>query len=161
MNLEVTSIQLVAFPSCVNPSVNNRKLLSYFPAMYILFCCSTLLLCSTLFYIAHTFSIYCSAIQSAIELQICTVCYALNGQIFLQKWLTQWLRWGVLTQFETIRGCLIIIWTGLNIKIGIIQKVYEWSSCPFAKMIPRLENHFGKIPAWSLIYFLNYAYFDI
>ena len=52
------------------------------------------------------------------------------------------------------RGCLIIIWTGLNIKIGIVQKVYEWSSCPFAKMIPRLENHFGKIPAWSLIYLL-------
>ena len=24
----------------------------------------------------------------------------------------------------------------------------------------RLENHFGKIPAWSLIYFLNYVYFD-
>ena len=23
------------------------------------------------------------------------------------------------------RGCLIIIWTGLNIKIGIVQKVYE------------------------------------
>ena len=51
------------------------------------------------------------------------------------------------------RGCLIIIWTGLDIKIGIVQKVYEWSSCPFAKMIPRLENHFGKILAWSLIYF--------
>ena len=32
---------------------------------------------------------------------------------------------------------------------------------PFAKMIPRLKNHFGKIPAWSLIYFLNYACFDI
>ena len=28
-------------------------------------------------------------------------------------------------------------------------------------MITRLENHFGKILAWSLIYFLNYAYFDI
>ena len=24
---------------------------------------------------------------------------------------------------------------GLNIKIGIVQKVYEWSNCPFAKMI--------------------------
>ena len=28
-------------------------------------------------------------------------------------------------------------------------------------MIPRLENHFEKIPARSLIYFLNYACFDI
>ena len=28
-------------------------------------------------------------------------------------------------------------------------------------MIPPLENHFGKITAWSLIYFLNYAQFDI
>ena len=27
--------------------------------------------------------------------------------------------------------------------------------------LPRLENHFCKILAWSLIYFLNYAYFDI
>ena len=50
----------------------------------------------------------------------------------------------------SLRGCLIIIWTGLNIKITIIQKAYEWTSCPFAKMIPRLEHHFGKIPAWSL-----------
>ena len=24
-----------------------------------------------------------------------------------------------------------------------------------------LENHFGKKTAWSLLYFLNYAYFDI
>ena len=62
---------------------------------------------------------------------------------------------------NSTRGCPMIIWTGLNIKIGIVQKVYEWSSCPFAKMISRLENHYGKIPAWSLIYFLNYAYFDI
>ena len=54
------------------------------------------------------------------------------------------------------RGCLIIIWTGLNIKIGIVQRVYEWPNCPFAKMIPWLKNHYGKIPAWSLIYFLNY-----
>ena len=59
------------------------------------------------------------------------------------------------------RGCLIIIWTGLNIKINIVQKVYEWSSCRFAKMMLWLEDHFGKKPAWSLIYFLNYAYFDI
>ena len=28
-------------------------------------------------------------------------------------------------------------------------------------MIPPLVNHFGKITAWSLIYFLNYAQFDI
>ena len=25
-----------------------------------------------------------------------------------------------------------------------------------SKMIPSWENHFGKIPTWSLIYFLNY-----
>ena len=32
----------------------------------------------------------------------------------------------------------------------------------FCKMIPQLKNQFGKIPTWSLIlYFLNYAYFDI
>ena len=28
-------------------------------------------------------------------------------------------------------------------------------------MIPPWENYFGKITAWSLIYFLNYAQFDI
>ena len=36
----------------------------------------------------------------------------------------------------------MIIWTGLNVKIGIVQKVYERSSCPFAKMIPRLKKYF-------------------
>ena len=59
----------------------------------------------------------------------------------------------VISTYFIIRiiGCPIIIWTGLNIKIGIVQKVYKWSSCPFAKMIPRLENHFGKIPAfWTM-----------
>ena len=66
----------------------------------------------TLFYIAHTFSIYCSAIQSAIELQICTVCYALNGQIVLQNWLTHWPRWGVLTQVETI---ITFVWLFANL----------------------------------------------
>ena len=29
------------------------------------------------------------------------------------------------TSPSEVRGCLIIIWTGLNIKIGIVQKVYE------------------------------------
>ena len=33
------------------------------------------------------------------------------------------------------RGCPIIIWTGLNIKTGIVQKVYEWPNWSFAKMI--------------------------
>ena len=28
-------------------------------------------------------------------------------------------------ELEKHRGCLIIIWTGLNIKIGIVQKVYK------------------------------------
>ena len=31
--------------------------------------------------------------------------------------------------------------------------MYERSSCPFVKMIPQWENHFGKIAAMSLIYF--------
>ena len=37
--------------------------------------------------------------------------------------------------------------------LGIVQKVYEWWSCPFAKMIPLWEKYFGK----SLVYFLNYV----
>ena len=50
---------------------------------------------------------------------------------------------------------------GLDIKIGIVQRVYELSSGPFAKKIPQLKNHFEKRTVCSLIYFLNYAYFDI
>ena len=44
----------------------------------------------------------------------------------------------------------------LNIKLDIVQKVYEWSSCPFAKKIPPQENHFGQRTVSSLIYFFNY-----
>ena len=33
------------------------------------------------------------------------------------------------------RGWCIKFATGLNTKIDIVQKVYKWSSCPFAKMI--------------------------
>ena len=33
------------------------------------------------------------------------------------------------------RGCLKSKQTGLNIIIVIVQKEYEWSSCPFVKMI--------------------------
>ena len=29
------------------------------------------------------------------------------------------------------------------------------------KCCPDGEIHFGKIPVWSLIYFLNYVYFDL
>ena len=55
------------------------------------------------------------------------------------------------------RGWVPKFATGLNIIIGIVQKVYEWSNCPFAKMIPKWENHFGKTTAWSLIYFFIYS----
>ena len=50
---------------------------------------------------------------------------------------------------------------GLNIKICLVQKVYEWSNCSFAKMIFQWGDLFGKRTAWSLIHFLNYVYFDI
>ena len=46
--------------------------------------------------------------------------------------------------------------TVLNMIIGCSSKS-EWSNCPFAKMIPSWENHFGKITAWSVIYFLIYS----
>ena len=48
-----------------------------------------------------------------------------------------------------------------NIKIDVVHKVYEWPSCLFVKIFPSWENHFGKRTAWSLIYFMNYDYFDI
>ena len=59
------------------------------------------------------------------------------------------------------RGCLINFWTRLNIKIGLVQKVYEWPGWYFAKMILQSGDHFGQGTAWSLIHFLNYASFDI
>ena len=39
----------------------------------------------------------------------------------------------------------MIIWTGLNMKIGIVQKVYEWPSWYFAKMILQSGYDFGKM----------------
>ena len=63
--------------------------------------------------------------------------------------------------FFLSRWCLIIIWTGLNFKIGIVQKVYEWPSWYFAKMILKSGDHFGKRTAWSFLYLLNYVYSDI
>ena len=38
---------------------------------------------------------------------------------------------------------------------------HKLPSCPFAKMIPPIGNHFDKRTAWSLIYFLNHAYLEI
>ena len=57
-----------------------------------------------------------------------------------------------------IRGWPIIIWIGLNIKIDIVQKVFEWPSWYFTKIFFQSRDHFGKMKARSLIYFLNYAY---
>ena len=51
--------------------------------------------------------------------------------------------------------------TRLNIKIDIVQKVYEWLSCPFAKMIPPWGNQFDKISDWSQIKLLKYGFFKI
>ena len=46
------------------------------------------------------------------------------------------------------KGCLIIIWTGLNVKIDIIQKVYEWSSLP------------KRSPYWTII-LAKYQLFEL
>ena len=49
-----------------------------------------------------------------------------------------------------------------NLRIGIVQKAFErpgWFF--FAKMILPIGDHFGKRTAWLLMYFLNYAYYDI
>ena len=43
----------------------------------------------------------------------------------------------------------------------IVQKVYEWPDCYFAKIIFQSGDYFGKRTSWSLIYFLNYAYYYI
>ena len=60
------------------------------------------------------------------------------------------------------RGCLIINWTGLNIKIGICSSKSIWvTKLVFCRNDSPTGDHFGKRTAWSLIYFLNYAYFDI
>ena len=49
------------------------------------------------------------------------------------------------------RWCLKCKQTGLNIKIGIVQKLYEWPGLYFAKMILQSGDHFGKRTAWSII----------
>ena len=51
--------------------------------------------------------------------------------------------------------------TGMNLIIGIVQKLFEWSSCSFAKMVVSWGDQFGKIRAWSLLEFLSYAYYHI
>ena len=38
--------------------------------------------------------------------------------------------------------------TGLNIIISTVQKVWEWPSYPFAKIIPLRVHHFGKRTVW-------------
>ena len=48
------------------------------------------------------------------------------------------------SKFHSSRRCLIIIWTALNIKIGIVQKVYEWSNWPFAKMVVQWGSFWQK-----------------
>ena len=76
----------------------------------------------------------------------------------------------IYTVFNCVPLSTIISLYGLHLKseskkqrqstvvyLAIVQKVYEWSSCPFAKMILPLGDHFGKRTAWSLIYFLNYG----
>ena len=44
--------------------------------------------------------------------------------------------------------------TGLNIIIAIVQKVTKPFFC-------QNGDHFGQRTAWSLLYFLNYGYYDI
>ena len=68
---------------------------------------------------------------------------------------------GVLASTYLPRGWSIKFATGLNIKISIVQKVYEWLSCHFPKMITPWGDHFGKISGWSQIYFLIYDFFSI
>ena len=55
-------------------------------------------------------------------------------------------------------GCPIIIWTGLNIKIGIAQKVYELWNCSFAKMI--VLQSLTKAIIFELFYYIN-GYFRV
>ena len=50
--------------------------------------------------------------------------------------------------------------TELNIG-SIVQKVWEWPICPFAKMTPLWVHHFDKRRGWSLLYFLIYVYLNI
>ena len=66
------------------------------------------------------------------------------------------------------RGCLKSKKTGLNIKIDIVQKVYDWSNCPFAKMIPPIRKSFWQkdslithilFELWLLWYSIQSAYF--
>ena len=77
------------------------------------------------------------------EYRIFHLCRNWHGRVFLyKKKLISWkvksviacnftiiVEWSHVEIFFTI-GCLIIIWSGLNIKIGIAQKVYELWTMP-------------------------------
>ena len=63
-------------------------------------------------------------------------------------------------QSENIDCCPKFV-TGPNMRHRHSSKSIRVPSCPFAKVIPPLVNHFGKRTAWSLKYFLIYVYLNI
>ena len=63
----------------------------------------------------------------------------------------------IIIEIFSYNVCFKKIWTHPSGVISHSSKVYEWSSCLFAKMILPLGDHFGKRTAWSLIYFLSYG----
>ena len=48
-------------------------------------------------------------------------------------------------------------WFPWNSLLCVILPYTVWSSCPYAKIIPSWENHFGRTTVSSLIYFLNHS----
>ena len=65
------------------------------------------------------------------------------------------------TKKTTTKGWSPNFATGLSVIIAIDQKIYEWQDCSFARIVYSKAGHFGKMTAWLLLYFLNYAYYDI
>ena len=59
------------------------------------------------------------------------------------------------------RGWVPKFATGLIYQIRHSSKSKSVIKLSFGQNNPPWENHFGKITVWSLVYFLNYAQFDI
>ena len=92
-------------------------------------------------------------------------CWVQNSELFPAEFIF-WIANAFFTTHLRKKSLPIRDWfpkfaNGLNIKIVIVPKVYKWPSCSFAKMILSWGDHFDKKTAWSLIYFMNYVYFDI
>ena len=79
--------------------------------------------------------------------------------VLLPKWSPDW--GTILPKYVQLGHSLYTFWTIGPVSNDWYLTKIIFRSCPFAKMILPWQNHVGKRTAWSLIYFLNYAWLEI